>query len=81
MTAMHHACKNLSNESRNNMYYFNKDVVLFSNSTKGIYHAGGLLSQHILVIGAAKQKLEVEFSNVLAYFKKTVIHQRRARIF
>eukprot|EP00957_Ditylum_brightwellii_P089656 6827815-Ditylum_brightwellii.AAC.1 len=64
---------------RNDMYYFNKAVALFSNSTKGIYHARDLLSQHILVIGTAKQKLEVQFSNVLAYFKKTVTHQRRAK--
>eukprot|EP00957_Ditylum_brightwellii_P170013 12940525-Ditylum_brightwellii.AAC.1 len=55
MAAMHHACKNLSNEIINNMYYFNKAVALFSNSTKGIYHTGGLLSQHILVIGAAAE--------------------------
>eukprot|EP00957_Ditylum_brightwellii_P103150 7861644-Ditylum_brightwellii.AAC.1 len=75
----HSNCK--QGRTKNDMYYLNKAVVLFSNSTKGIYHAGGLLLQHILAIGAAKQKLEVEFSNILAYFKKTVTHQRRARIF
>ena len=51
IAAMHFALLPLSNEQAFDLHYFDKAVAIFSDSTNGVYHAGVLLSQHLLAIG------------------------------
>ena len=53
MISMHYAASALSRTDLNDMFYFVKAIGIFSKSTTGVLHAGGLLSQHLLVIGAS----------------------------
>ena len=52
MVAIHHALKKLSTQEAFDLYFFDKVIAIFTDTKKGVYHAGDLLSQHILVIGA-----------------------------
>jgi hypothetical protein len=62
MAALHLACKELSMHEKGDMYYFNKAIAIFSDSNYGVFHAGGLLSQHLLIIGAACGIYPIEFT-------------------
>ena len=62
MCRMHHACSNLDDQQLNDMHYFVKALSIFSNTKKGIMHAGDLLSQHVLVIGACVGVFPIQFA-------------------
>jgi hypothetical protein len=50
---LHYATKSLSKTDLNDMFYFIKAIGIMADPTTGVQHAGGLLSQHLLVIGAS----------------------------
>ena len=60
--SMHYATCSLSQSDLKDMFYFIKAIGIFSDSTTGIQHAGGLLSQHLLVIGASVGVFPLMFS-------------------
>jgi len=57
--SMHHALSSVEENNWEESYLFSKAIAIFSKSPKGIHHAGELLSQHILVIGAVLAKLHI----------------------
>eukprot|EP00957_Ditylum_brightwellii_P136263 10392171-Ditylum_brightwellii.AAC.1 len=62
MAALHLACTELSDHEKADMYYFNKAIAIFSDSSGGVFHADSLLSQHLLVTGAACGIYPLEFT-------------------
>ena len=61
--SMHYATCSLSQSDLKDMFYFIKAIGIFSDSTTDIHHAGGLLSQHLLVIGASVGVFPLMFSS------------------
>jgi hypothetical protein len=62
MAICHHATNALTKEQCNDLFYFNKAMLLFSQSNGGVLHAGDLLSQHLLVVGGAVGIYPLEFT-------------------
>eukprot|EP00957_Ditylum_brightwellii_P112449 8572469-Ditylum_brightwellii.AAC.1 len=62
MATLHHITKCLTREQRKDLFIFNKSIIIFAQSSKGILHAGDLLSHHLLVIGGAIGVYSLEFT-------------------
>eukprot|EP00957_Ditylum_brightwellii_P106397 8116903-Ditylum_brightwellii.AAC.1 len=53
MASMHHWLINGESQELDDAYKYDKAISIFSKSSGGFHHTGGLLSQHLFVIGAA----------------------------
>ena len=53
MAASYIECQNLSVEKTCDLFYFNKIIAVFAYTYNGVIHAGDLLAQNLVVIGAS----------------------------
>eukprot|EP00957_Ditylum_brightwellii_P166393 12666339-Ditylum_brightwellii.AAC.1 len=61
ITSIHIALSKLSQKEHEDYYFFAKARSIFADSRHGVYHAGGFLSQHLLVIGGPIGIFAIEF--------------------
>ena len=52
MAASYIECQNLTVEETCDLFHFNKIIAIFAETSHGVLHAGDLLAQHLVVIGA-----------------------------
>ena len=53
MAASYIACQNIKVEETCDLFYFNKIIVISTETSNGILHDGDILAKHLLVIGAS----------------------------
>ena len=53
MYASYIACQNITVEETCDLFQFNKTIAIFSETSNGVLHDGGMISQNLVVIGAS----------------------------
>ena len=53
MSASYIACQNLTVEETCDLFHVNKIILIFSETSHGVLHAGNLLAQNLVLIGAS----------------------------
>ena len=62
MAASYIECQNLTVEETCYLFHFNKIIAIFSEKYNGVLHAGDLLAQYMVVIGASVWPYLLKFS-------------------
>ena len=62
MSSSYIACQNLTFEETCDLFHFNKIIAVFAETSNGVLHAGDLLAQYLVLIGASVCLYSLKFA-------------------